>query len=410
MSKRAGKNVLNIIAWCDALESHPDKLHLAAGVSVASARLNIIDSNGFGVQNWFKGRCRAGKYQERDALYLSTATGEKIVLISGGGKIGDERLIKGNTYGSVYITEVNECAKPFVQEVFDRTISSSNRKIFFDLNPKFPQHWFYLEILDMHKANAEKYPNYGLNYEHFTLHDNLSFTNKKIRETIRTYNKGSVWYIRDILGKRTSAEGIIYDSFSVANQYKDDEGPNYELWFQRFYSCDYGTTNPFAMLEIIEQINALTGIKEYFVENEYYYDSKKSNPPKQKDDSEYVEDVQKFMRDENGVLKRYASVIVDPSAASFKVALRKKSLKPRSTDDVINAKHEVIEGIRLVSSLLRMGRLKINKDKCPNLIREFAAYVWNEKAAEHGSEEPLKANDHCLDALRYYCFTIIKRA
>ena len=51
--KRAGKNVINIIAWCEALEVHQDKLHLAAGVSVASAKLNIIDSNGYGVKDWF---------------------------------------------------------------------------------------------------------------------------------------------------------------------------------------------------------------------------------------------------------------------------------------------------------------------------------------------------------------------
>jgi len=407
--KRAGKNVLNIMAWCEALEVHKDKLHLAAGVSVASAKLNIIDSNGYGVKNWFEGRCRSGKYQERDALYISTATGEKVILISGGGKEGDERYIKGNTYGSVYITEANECAKTFVKETFDRTLSSTNRKLFLDLNPKAPQHWFYEEILNMHQENNAKYKNYGFNYEHFTLHDNFSFTTEKIKEIIKTYAKNTVWYMRDILGKRTNAEGIIYDMFSPINQYKDGNGPNYDLYYTRYYTIDYGTTNPFALLEIIEQTNPSTGLKEYFVENEYYYDSKKSNPPRQKDDSEYVEDVEKFMLDENKAVKRYTAIVIDPSAASFKVALRKRSLKSRMADDIINAKHEVVQGIRLVSSLLRVKRLKVNKDKCPNLIIEFSSYIWNDKASERGTEEPIKAFDHALDALRYFVFTIVKR-
>jgi PBSX family phage terminase large subunit len=407
--KRAGKNVLNIIAWCECLETHPDKLHLASGFSVASAKLNIIDCNGFGVANWFEGRSHPGKYQNRDCLYVSTKTGEKIILISGGGKDGDEKSIHGNTYGTVYATEVNDCAKPFVKEIFDRTLSSSDRKLFFDLNPKPPQHWFYPEILDMHQKNNDQYPNYGLNYEHFTIFDNLSFTAEKIRTTLITYAKNSVWYLRDILGKRSAAEGIVYDMFAPKNQYHTGQGgPDYDLYYLRWYSVDYGTTNPFAMHEIIEQTDLLTNIKYYYVEDEYYYDSKQHN--QQKDDSEYVEDVYKFIQDENGALKRYSSLIVDPSAASFKVALRKKLLRARGTDDVINAKHEVIEGIRLVSSLLRQGRLLINVDKCPNLKKEFAAYVWNEKASERGSEEVVKAFDHCLDDIRYFVKTIVKRA
>ena len=403
--KRAGKNVLNIMGWCEVLETHPDKLHLAAGVSVASAKLNIIDSNGFGVKNWFEGRCRAGKYQERDALYIYTAVGEKVILISGGGKEGDERYIKGNTYGTAYVTEVNECAKSFVKEVFDRTLSSANRKIFLDLNPKAPNHWFYVDILDMHKANSEKYPDYGFNYEHFTLHDNFSFTGEKIKELVRTYAKNTVWYIRDILGKRTNAEGIIYDMCGPQNQYEDGQGPDYSLFYRRFYAIDAGTVNPFACLEIIEQ--TIEQVIHYYVENEYYYDSKKHN--KQKDDTEYAEDVIKFI---DG--KKYVCIIVDPAAASLKVALRKHSQKPRETEDVINGKNEIIQGIRLVSSLLRMiardkkPYLLVNKTKCPNLCNEFLSYIWNDKASERGQEEPLDKFNHALAALRYFCKTVIK--
>lgn len=399
--KRAGKNVLNIMAWCEILETHPDKLHLAAGVSLASAKLNIIDSNGYGVQNWFEGRCRMGKYQERHALYIYTATGEKIILISGGAKAGDEKFIKGNTYGSAYITEVNECAPGFVKEVFDRTLTSADRKIFFDINPKPPNHWFYTEILDMHQANAYKYPDYGFNYKHFTLHDNMSLSDDAIRTIVRTYNRTSVWYKRDILGQRTSAEGIIYDMFGPANVYSDGQGPNFDLWYRRYYSIDYGTTNPFTCHEYIEQKDALTGIVYYYIDNEYYYDSKKVN--RQKEDSEYAEDVKAFI---DG--KRYSNIVIDPSAASFKVALNNRVLKTREADELINADHEVLNGIRMVATLFRMGRLRINKDKCPMLINELASYIWDAKAGERGEEKPVKANDHGPDDVRYYVKTIIR--
>jgi phage terminase large subunit len=40
--------------------------------------------------------------------------------------------------------------------------------------------------------------------------------------------------------------------------------------------------------------------------------------------------------------------------------------------------------------------------KCTNLIREFSSYRWNEtKEGRNDKEEPVKENDHAMDALRY---------
>ena len=139
--KRGGKNVINSLAFCILLENHPDRLHLLAGVSIASVKLNIIDCDGYGIANYFDGRCREGKYKNKDCLYVKTADGkEKILLVSGGAKDGDEKYIKGNTYGMAYVTEANECHQKFLKEVFDRTISSNKRAVFHDLNPKPPSH------------------------------------------------------------------------------------------------------------------------------------------------------------------------------------------------------------------------------------------------------------------------------
>lgn len=100
--KRAGKNVINLIAWAMSLETHPDHLHLAAGVSQSSAKMNIIDSDGFGLQWLFDGRCKMGQYNGRDALIIRTKTGEKVVIIAGGGDSRSASLIKGHTYGTAY--------------------------------------------------------------------------------------------------------------------------------------------------------------------------------------------------------------------------------------------------------------------------------------------------------------------
>ena len=212
--KRGGKNVLQVLAFCMALQEHPNKLHLIAGVSQTTAKLNIVDCDGFGLMNFFDGQCREGKYKDRSALFVKTKNGEKVILVSGGAKDGDEKYIKGNTYGMAYVTEANECHPKFIQEVFDRTMSSFDRKVFHDLNPKAESHWYYTDVLDFHEREQKRNKEYGYNYGHFTIADNLSIDDDKLKKVLSTYQKGTVWYERDIKGKRKTAQGVIFPNFA----------------------------------------------------------------------------------------------------------------------------------------------------------------------------------------------------
>ena len=121
--KRGAKNVINSLAFCIALENHKNKLHLIAGSSIANAKLNIIDCDGFGIMNYFYGRCHEGKYKNKECLYVKCSDGrEKVLLFAGGAKSNDYVSIKGNTYGMAYVTEANECHPSFLNEVMDRTL------------------------------------------------------------------------------------------------------------------------------------------------------------------------------------------------------------------------------------------------------------------------------------------------
>ena len=208
--KRGGKNVINSLAFCIALENHSNKLHLVAGSSIANAKLNIIDCDGYGIMNYFYGRCHEGKYKNKECLYVKTCSGEKIILFAGGAKANDYVSIKGNTYGMAYVTEANECHPSFLNEVMDRTLSSDDRKIFHDLNPKPPSHWYYTDFLKFHEEQASKIKNYGYNYGHFNIFDNMSVTDDKLKKVLSTYNKNSIWYKRDILGQRIASAGILF--------------------------------------------------------------------------------------------------------------------------------------------------------------------------------------------------------
>ena len=39
--KRAGKNIINLVAWAAALDTHPDKIHLAAGADITGRHIGI---------------------------------------------------------------------------------------------------------------------------------------------------------------------------------------------------------------------------------------------------------------------------------------------------------------------------------------------------------------------------------
>lgn len=212
--KRGGKNVLETFAWCIELETHPDKFHLAAGVDQSSARINIIECDGYGVRNFFSYRCRIGKFEKKDCLYIQTKVGQKIIFFAGGKRDGDEAYIKGYTFGSAYVTEANECHPNFIQEVFDRTLSSKRRKLYHDFNPKGENHWYYRDVLDFHEKQQSENPDYGYNYGHFTISDNMSISDEELNKHLSTYDKNTIWYQRDILGRRKRAEGLIYRSFA----------------------------------------------------------------------------------------------------------------------------------------------------------------------------------------------------
>lgn len=94
----------------------------------------------------------------------------------------------------------------------------------------------------------------------------------------------------------------------------------------------------------------------------------------------------------------WCEIVIDPSAASFITELRTRGFY------VTTADNEVLDGIRVVGSLLARRMIRINR-KCKGLTGEMQSYVWDDKAAERGEEKPVKQKDHGPDALRYYCYT-----
>ena len=388
---RSGKTIDHCIIAAMYLEECPDKIHLATGSTLGNAKLNIGVCNGFGLENLFRGRCKWGKYKDNEALFLHTQTGDKVVIFAGASKADAYKRILGNSYGLWIATEINEhydcddSRTSFIKVAFGRQVAARRPLVLWDLNPCNPSHRIYQEYIDLYKTQYVG----GYQYEHFTIHDNLSISEERKREIESQYVPGSIWYRRDILGERCIAEGLIYPMYeeAISEPPEGAEPSDYVL------SIDYGTMNAFAAL-----IWAKYGDVWYAV-REYYYSGRAEG--KQKTDEDYAKDIDAWCGDieSDGKL----ATIIDPSAASFIALLRKRGERYK----VIPADNDVADGIRETANALENGHIKISK-RLKNWFAEASGYTWDANCVD---DRPVKVNDHLMDAMRYFVKTkhIIRR-
>jgi phage terminase large subunit len=94
---------------------------------------------------------------------------------------------------------------------------------------------------------------------------------------------------------------------------------------------------------------------------------------------------------------RAGGVAVDNSAAGLIADLQDAGIP------AIGQKGRVLDGITAVQNLLKVqgdGKPRLTVDpSCIETINEFESYVW-----KPDKDEPVKENDHALDALRYALF------
>ncbi len=241
---RSGKTVDNIFAFAHELMTTPDRIHLATGSTMGNAKLNIGDANGFGLEWIFRGQCHWGKYHNLDALIVkgpSTNFRSKVVIFAGAGNQYSYQKIRGNSYGMWIATEINLHHDNSIKEAFNRQLAAKRRKIFWDLNPCHPKAKIYTDYIDKY-AELDKAGKLlgGYNYQHMTIFDNINITKERIDEIVSQYDPGSIWYIRDILGKRSIAEGLVYPKFAAI---ASSENPYLMITVQQARQmCDSGQT------------------------------------------------------------------------------------------------------------------------------------------------------------------------
>jgi PBSX family phage terminase large subunit len=202
---------------------------------------------------------------------------------------------------------------------------------------------------------------------HFTSYDNPHIPPAEIESARSQAN-----FEQEYLAKFTKAEGLVYKEFS-RDRHLYDELPQYE--FEYVGAVDFGYTNPAAVLHVYYRAEG------FWIDDEWY--------KRQRTDRQIAEYV---------AANKFKEVFPDPENAGGIEELRTAGCNVR---EVIKGKNSVVRGIQKIRELLLQGKLHINR-RCLNLIHEFESYAYDDANEDKNQDEnPLKKNDHALDALRY---------
>ena len=364
---RSGKTLccaVSFITWASV--NFSGKSFAICGRSIGSVRRNVLTpvlpllrSSGF--------VCK--EKLSDNSLEVSAFGNKNVFRLFGGHDESSSSLIQGVTLAGVLLDEAALMPRSFAEQAIARC-SEKGAKLWFNCNPEHPMHWFHTEWIE--KAEEK-----NTLYVHFEMRDNPSLDRRVLEKYERLYT--GVFRDRFVLGLWVAAQGAVYPDFDVKLHVKapPDGLESYCI------SCDYGTVNPCSF--------GLWGKKDgvWYRVKEYYHDSALSG---RRTDSEHYLALEELA----GSLP-VTAVTVDPSAASFIELIKRKG-----RFNVLPAKNDVVNGIRLTQDYLARGKLFISP-ACKDAIREFGLYRWDPKAP---GDRVIKENDHAMDDIRYFVSTL----
>jgi PBSX family phage terminase large subunit len=280
-------------------------------------------------------------------------------------------VVQGLTAAGALLDDAALFPESFIQQAKARC-SVDGAKMWLNCNPEGPFHWMKKEYIDQAEATRTL-------VLHFLMSDNLSLSDA-VRARYERMFKG-VWHKRFIQGLWVMAEGAVYDMWdSVKHMRSETPFPP----VRQIASVDYATSSVF--VAGLYDVSKPSDKRAHKV-RELRYDAVKEK--RQKTDSQLADDFVQFIGNDNPTV-----VYVDPSAASFKAELGGRGFV------VMDGNNDVIDGIRLVSSMLAQEAYTVDPS-CTYTDQCYSSYVWDIKAQRRGEDKPLKVNDHECDADRY---------
>jgi len=260
---------------------------------------------------------------------------------------------RGSKRSWLWLNEANE----FTYEDYFQLLIRTTEKIVFDYNPSDEYHWIYDKVLTRGDCELIK-----SNYR-----DNPFLEKALIDEIERLqFEDENYWKIYG-LGEIGKAKQLIYSNWSFIDEFPESVD-------EIVYGIDFGFNNPSVLLKI--------GVKDrdnLFLDQRIYQ--------RQLTNSQFIELLKEEIPDELRD-KRIKADSAEPD--------RIEEIKQAGFNIEGVEKKEVKKGIdRLKRKKLFVTRVSIDVEK------ELKSYKWKQDKDGRILDEPLKFNDHSMDALRY---------
>ncbi len=238
----------------------------------------------------------------------------------------------------------------------------AKNQIFLSLNPDDENGWIRKKILMQPDVQCIK----------STYKDNI-FLDKNYVMNLESLKKTDPAYFKIYGdGEWGSFQSRIYNEYDFA----DEVPANPDLLL---YGIDFGYNNPSCLIRVM--------IKDKQVyTQEVFYKTKMLN-------DEIISALKKEIPDNQRHLEIYAD-----SAESDRIK--------EISDAGFNVK-PAIKNVRLGIDAVKKSKIKIHKDS-RNIIDEIQTYKWKIDNNGDKIDEPVKINDHAMDAIRYAIYSFVK--
>lgn len=274
--------------------------------------------------------------------------------------------LRGQKFNLIVLDEVASMRNFWLhwEEVIRPTLTDMIGEGLFISTPKGFNHFYDLFNIQNKDTDYKSH--------HFTSYDNphLPFAELEKAKVEMTEDRFAQEYMADF----RKTQGLVYKEFDRDKHVYNDD-PDISV-IDILAPIDWGWTNPAASYRVRKSAD-----RHYYFDKEFY----KTNQTT----SQIVEYVKSLQPNK---------VYPDPAEPDRLEEARRAGLNVREVTKDIEA------GISCVQELFKQGRVHIHSS-CVNLIWELETYSYPDKKPERNeSEEPIKENDHAMDAMRYVLY------